>query len=163
MDKRRLLLIASALLATYALGGGILQGRAQYPAWAQIGAAEFPAYHAAMSAGLVRVFIPFSLLSALLSVGVLLWCPSGVSRLLALVAVLLNAVLVGVTVFVFLPIQGALDAAKSVEAIGKLVRYDVLRTVPGVALLGTHFAMLAQAVGRANRPHPAQPPFERGV
>ncbi len=144
MTARRLLLIASAFLATYALGGGVLQGRAQYPAWGLIGPAEFPAYHAAMSAGLVRVFIPFAMLSALLSVGVLVWRPAGVSRALAAVAVLLNAVLIGVTVFVFLPIQGGLDAAYSVEAIETLVRYDVLRTVPGVLLLVVHAAMLAQ-------------------
>ena len=151
MDKRRLLLIASALLATDALGGGVLQGRAQYPAWAQIGAAEFPAYHAAMSAGLVRVFIPFFMLAALLSLGVLVWCPPGVSRVLALAAVALNATLIGVTAFVFLPLQAEFDTVKSMEAITDLVRYDVLRTVPGVLLLGTHFAMLAQMGARTPR------------
>lgn len=139
------------MASVYAFGGGVMQGVMNYPAWREVGSAEFPAFHQSVDSRIFLYFVPIFFLSVPASILMIWFGHPAISRRLIAAAAVLNLLILATTLGLAIPIQSQLAVEKSAELIDKLILYDrLLRTVPGMAVMVLNFVMLQQVLGMAS-------------
>ena len=111
-----------------------------YPLFARVGAAEWPAYHAAHSRRITPVVAPAMLAHTLVATALLVERPGA----LAAVNLALAVGLLLVTASVFARVHARLTP----DAIGRLVRLNALRAVAWTASAGVALALVLSSRGR---------------
>ena len=105
----------------------------QYPGFLLVGAAEFPAFHAAHSQRITLVVGPLMAIEGLTALWILVARPSGVPPWAALLGLGLLGVALATTMFVSVPLHGRLTTAWDAEAIRRLVATNWIRTAAWTA------------------------------
>jgi hypothetical protein len=120
-------------LVFYVLGAAFLEGFVNYRTWHLIGAAEFQAYHQAITPRVVAVLVAPAFLVIVLTVLLLWWRPAAVPRWGIWLSLALHLVTVIVSVTSQIPIQAEFDrSGLSLTLLDRLILMDWLRKVPGI-------------------------------
>lgn len=130
---RRHYLAVLCALAFYVTGASFVQSFVNYPTWRLIGAAEFQAYHQAMSALIIKVMVLPWLLEIVLTV-LLLWLrPQPLPRWPVVLALTLHLIAFISTALIQIPIQTQLsEHGLSLAHLEKLLATDPIRWVAGL-------------------------------
>ena len=124
------LLAVYVALSCYVFGCLVIENDVNYVAWNEVGAAEFPAFHRAMEAGLrLAMFTP---MAVQLVVGLMLiWFrPPWIARGWVIAAVACNLYVVVESMLVQVPLHQMLEQAKSAEHLQALLRSHRLYRLP---------------------------------
>jgi hypothetical protein len=93
------------LLTFYCVGTTFFEAFVNYRAWPLIDAESFPRYHAALTTLVVRVMLIPIGVTFLASLGLLVWPSGGVSRPTVALSVALQALAIGSSILVQIPLQ----------------------------------------------------------
>lgn len=133
MRKSYWLFMFTFALVFYVLGAAFLEGFVNYRTWHLIGAAEFQAYHQALTPRVVAVLVAPGFLVIVLTVLLLWWRPAAVPRWGIWLSLALHLVTVIVSVTSQIPIQAEFDrSGLSFMLLDRLILMDWLRKVPGI-------------------------------
>ena len=118
-------------LVFYVLGATFIEGFVNYRTWHLIGAADFRAYHRAVSPRILAFLVAPHSLTLLLTVLLLWWRPGPIPAWSVWLSLALNLVPVVVTFVSQVPIQREFDhKGLSLPALSRLMRMEWLRSVP---------------------------------
>ncbi len=118
-------------LVFYVLGATFLEGFVNYRTWHLIGAAEFRAYHQAVSPRILAFLVAPHSLTLVLTFLLLWWRPGPIPLWSVWVSLALNLVPVLVTIVSQVPIQLEFDRkGLSLTSLERLIRREWLRSVP---------------------------------
>ena len=131
MRKSYWLFLLTFALVFYVLGAAFVEGFVNYRTWHLIGAADFRAYHQALTPRVV-VFLVIPGFSTLALTFILLWWrPSPIPQWSVWLSLALNLVVIIVSVTTQIPIQTELSrSGLSLPLLDKLILMDWLRKVP---------------------------------
>lgn len=118
-------------LVFYVLGAAFLEGFVNYRTWRLIGAAEFRAYHQAITPRVVVFLVVPAFLTLVLTFILLWWRPSPIPRWSVWLSLALNLVAAVVSITSQVPIQMEFDrSGLSLPLLDRLILMDWLRKVP---------------------------------
>jgi hypothetical protein len=118
-------------LVFYVLGATFIEGFVNYRTWHLIGAAEFRAYHQAVSPRILAFLVAPHSLTLVLTFFLLWWRPGPIPLWSVWVSLALNLVPVLVTIVSQVPIQLEFDRkGLSLPSLERLIRREWLRSVP---------------------------------
>jgi hypothetical protein len=131
------------------LGATFIEGFVNYRTWHLIGAADFKAYHRAVSPRILAFLVAPHGLTLVLTVLLLWWHPGPIPSWSVRVSLALNAVAVVVSIVWQIPIQLAFDRqGLSMPSLERLKRMDWLRSIPHSLNALLFLWMLAQILAR---------------
>ena len=148
------LFIFDFALIFYVLGATFLEGFVNYRTWHLIGAADFKAYHQAVSQRILAFLVAPHSLTLVLTFLLLWWRPKPISSWSVWLSLALNLVPVVVTIVSQVPIQLEFDRkGPSIPSLQRLIRLEWLRSVPHSlnAILFLWMMSLALATGSCFR------------
>jgi hypothetical protein len=116
-------------LTFYCLGASYVEGFVNYRTWPLVGAAEFVAYHKALSPRIIATLVVPVALQLLMSVLLLWFRPPAIPRWAVIPPIVCGVVNWASTIFVQIPIQAELNSGKSLELIERLIVTDWLRKI----------------------------------
>jgi hypothetical protein len=120
-------------LVFYVLGATFIEGFVNYRTWHLIGAAEFRAYHQAVSPRILAFLVAPHSLTLVLTFLLLWWRPGAIPAWSVLVSLALNLVPLVVTFVSQVPIQLAFDRkGLSLPELQQLIQREWLRSVPHI-------------------------------
>jgi hypothetical protein len=118
-------------LVFYVLGATFIEGFVNYRTWHLIGAAEFRAYHQAVSPRILAFLVAPHSLTLVLTFLLLWWRPGPIPPWSVWLSLALNLVPVVVTIVSQIPIQLEFDRkGLSLPSLERLIRMEWLRSVP---------------------------------
>jgi hypothetical protein len=150
MKKPYWLFMLTFALVFYVMGAAFLEGFVNYRTWHLIGAAEFKAYHQALTPRVVAFLVAPGFLVIVLTLLLLRWRPPAVPRWGVWLSLALNLVVVIVSVTSQIPIQTEFDrSGMSLTLLDRLILMDWLRKVPVIINAILFLWMMAKVLGRA--------------
>jgi hypothetical protein len=133
MRKSYWLFMLTFALVFYVLGASFLEGFVNYRTWHLIGAAEFRAYHQALTPRVVAFLVAPALLSIILTFTLLRWRPSPIPQWSVWLSLALHLIVVTVSVTFQIPIQAEFDrSGLSLPLLDRLILMDWFRKGPAI-------------------------------
>ena len=131
MRKSYWLFMLTFALVFYVLGASFLEGFVNYRTWHLIGAAEFRAYHQALTPLVVAVLVAPGFLAILLTFILLRWRPSPIPQWSVWLSLALHSIIIIVSVTSQIPIQMEFDrSGLSLPLLNRLILMDWFRKGP---------------------------------
>lgn len=150
MKKPYWLFMLTFALVFYVMGAAFLEGFVNYRTWHLIGAAEFKAYHQALTPRVVAFLVAPAFLVIVLTFLLLRWRPSPIPRWSVWLSLVLNLVAVIVSVTSQIPIQAEFDrSGLSLTLLDRLILMDWLRKGAVIMSAILFLWMMAKVLGRA--------------
>lgn len=144
--------LPSALVVVHAAAALVLTGLiwvvqlVVYPAFAEVGRDQWPAYHRAHSRRIAVAVGPPWAVQALSAVGLLITRPPAVPLALVLGALVCLAGTVAATLLLAVPLHGRLARDADPDAVARLVRRNWLRVAAWTGAAGCGLAMVVRLV-----------------
>lgn len=151
------LFLITFTLVFYGMGAAFVESFVNYPTWKLIGAAEFEAYHQALSP-LIIGYMVIPIFATIGLTALLLWKrPMSIPKWAIAFALLMQLIAAASSVFVQIPIQAELSSGGlSIELIDRLIATNFwLRRVPMLINSILFFWMMVLLLKGRNRPDDA--------
>jgi hypothetical protein len=150
-------------LTFYGLGASFVESFVNYPTWALIGTAEFPAFHQALSPLVIGYMVVPMLAATVLTILLLWFRPAPIPRRAIWMSIILQLIIWISTALIQLPIQLQLDSAGlSVPLIERLITTNLwFRKVPQVINIFLFLWMMSLLFNNFRRGDEVSPHFSQ--
>ena len=143
------LLLIVVLLGMYCFGASVMDSFVIYNGWRFVGEAEFAKLHQEDGTRIVALFVLPMLIYTVLTVLLLWFRPTGISKKLVWIALSCQIIAWLSSAFIQIPMQFQLDKGKDAALLEQLIVSDWIRVIAGIVLTGVIIKMLFQAVKKA--------------
>lgn len=156
--NRRIYFTLQFALVFYVAGAALVESFANYPSWRVIGAAEFKAYHAALSARIIPLMVLPWLFEIVSTFVLIRFRPRAVPLRGLAFAQALNLIALASSIFIQIPIQFELgENGFSPSAIDRLIATDPIRWVALIIKVVIYVWMMVRCMAEVGELSPEGP------
>lgn len=145
--NRKIYFTLQFALLFYVAGAAFVESFVNYPTWRLIGAAEFKAYHNALSSGIIPFMVIPWFVEIISTFALMRFRPHAVPLKAIVVSQILNLIALASSIFIQIPIQLNLgENGQSLPEIERLITTDAIRWVPLILKMVIYLWLMLRVV-----------------
>lgn len=145
--NRKIYFTLQFALLFYVAGAAFVESFVNYPTWRLIGAAEFKAYHNALSSGIIPFMVIPWFVEIISTFALMRFRPHAVPLKAIVVSQILNLIALASSIFIQIPIQLNLgENGQSIPEIERLIATDPIRWIPLILKMMIYLWLMLRVV-----------------